>query len=161
MKSSRLIGLGLALAVSLNVSAENIIFVGAMKEDINQSGVAEIGIKSSINEYVFGSASLMWFAHEDNLYDGINLSANVGVGTDIKAYVGAGGFVGQYRYCEYDREIGEEECDYSYTGGLYPELGAQISLYRLRAAAYSRFYKTFDAGNNEYKMFGLYIGYEM
>jgi len=140
---------------------ESIIFVGGLKEDINQSGVAEIGIKENYNDNLYLSGSLMWFSHEDNIYDGFNVSVNMDVGTDVKAYSGVGVFGGQYKACEYNSETNEEECEYSYTGGLYPEIGIQVSFYKIRIAAYSRYYKTFDAGNNEYKMYGLYSGYEL
>ncbi|MCP4257487.1 MAG: hypothetical protein GY774_08160 [Planctomycetes bacterium] len=147
--------------ISISVRAENIAYIGLMKEEINQSGVAEIGIRTDLSENILGSVSLMWFGHEDNVYNGANASVGFTFGSDLKLYAGFGGFVGEYEACTYSNESNENVCESDFTGGLYPEVALQASIYKLRLGAYTRYYRTFDAGNNEYRMFGLYVGYEL
>ena len=149
------------LFLSTIVRGEDIVYAGLMKEEINQSGVAEIGARVNVSEHVLSSFSLMWFAHEDNVYDGVNASIGVALGSDLKLYTGLGGFVGEYEACSIPEDGYEEECESHYTGGLYPELALQMSIYKFRLATYARYYRTFDAGNNEYRMFGIFIGYEL
>ena len=149
------------LLFSTSSWAESVIYAGLLKEDLNQSVVAEIGGKNYFSNYLFYSGSLMLFGHEDNIYEGINFSVNASLGADVKPYMGLGFFLGEYEQCEFDEGTRRERCESDYTGGLYPELGIQFSVYRFRAAIYSRYYKTFDAGNNEYNMIGLLIGLEI
>lgn len=149
--------------ITTNTYADNVVFAGLMKEDINQSGVAEIGIKmpAGDSENLEISWSTMLFAHEDNIYDGFNFSINTTFGTDLRPYLGIGAYAGEYKACETNKKTGEETCEYNYTAGVYPEAGVQLSLDKFRLGFYTRMYKTFDAGNNDYKMFGLYLGYEL
>ena len=149
------------LLISTSAYSEKIVFAGLLKEDINQSGVAEIGIRYSEAGLLYGSGSLMWFVHEDNLYNGINASIGLNYGTDLKLYAGVGGFFGEYEACESVGSDGTKKCDSDYTGGLYPELALQMPISKFRVSAYTRYYRTFDAGNNEYTMIGMFIGYEM
>ena len=104
----------------------------------------------------------MWFKNQDHFhfYDGLYMSEGISIGNYIKAYVALGIFLGKYRACDYSPINGEKDCEDHYTGGLYPEAEIQISIYRYRLGAYSRHYRTFDADNNGYEMYGIYVGYE-
>lgn len=149
------------MMVSSAVPAGDVIYLGAMKEDLNQSFVAEAGIIVDEKERVIKQISLTLFGHEDEVYEGVNGSLSLSFGSDIKFYTGVGAFIGEYQICEYDEDLRDEVCEDDYTGGLYPEIGLMLSVHKFRIGTYGRYYKTFDAGNNEYKMFGVKIGYEM
>ncbi|SHO58275.1 hypothetical protein [Vibrio quintilis] len=133
-------------------------YMGFLKEDINQSGVFELGMKGQVNRFVDANAALMWFGNNDNVYNGFNFGAHLTTGTwPIKAYAGAGLFLGEHDECdEQDTDI----CETDYVAGVYPEVGVELSFFQLNVAAYGRYYKTSDTGKNEYKMFGAYIGYD-
>lgn len=144
---------------SIPAYCEQVAYAGLMKKEGYLSGLAEIGLRGDLSEDYYVSASLMWLEHKNKVYDAANVSLGLDFGTDLKLYAGAGLFAGKYEKCE--KDLSDEVCESSLTGGVYPELALQLSISKLRVAVYTRYYRTFDSGSNEYNMIGIYLGYEM
>ncbi|ASA54543.1 hypothetical protein [Vibrio gazogenes] len=139
-------------------------YMGYLHEDINQSGVFEIGVRVPYSQFTEFNVAAMWFAHDQNLYEGINAGFHLTTGTPVlKGYVGAGLFGGQNKMCDksynnLSNSYDYQNCNSDLTVGVYPEVGVELSISRLKLATYARYYKTANSGKNEYRMYGAYIG---
>ncbi|CAM3804759.1 hypothetical protein VA7868_03610 [Vibrio aerogenes CECT 7868] len=132
-------------------------YFGVLQEELNQSGVIEIGVRGPAYRFVDANAALMWFGDNDTVYNGFNIGAHLTTGTwPIKAYAGAGIFLGEHKDCE---DESSPDCESDYVLGAYPEVGVELSLLQVSVAAYGRHYKTTNGGKNEYRMYGFYVGY--
>lgn len=148
-----------------NATAEKgTYYMGYLHEDINQSGVFELGVRVPTSQFTEFNVAAMWFAHDQNLYEGINAGFHLTTGTPVlKGYMGAGLFSGQNKMC--DKQYNDAsnrydytDCDSDLTIGVYPEVGVEMSLFNLKLATYARYYRTANSGENEYLMYGAYLG---
>ncbi|MDW6004120.1 hypothetical protein [Vibrio mangrovi] len=139
-------------------------YIGYLHEDINQSGVFEVGFRAPYTDFTEFNVAAMWFAHDQNLYEGLNAGFHLTTGTwPLKAYMGAGFFTGEHKQCDKYYNYAQNnydyrDCDSDLSIGVYPEVGVELSFLNLRLASYARYYRTADSGKNEYRMYGAYIG---
>ena len=143
------------------VYAEKVGFLGIMKEHTKSIELAELGWKSDIGSKGYVSGSLMLFGHDDKAFDAANLSFGYTTGNKVKAFSGLGAFIGKHEECGDHNGYSGPVCKYDFTSGVYPELGVQTSIKNIRISAYSRYYFTFDAGNQKYWLYGLNFGYKL
>lgn len=143
------------------VFAEKVGFFGVMKEHEKNIELAEFGWKSDIGRKGYVSGSLMLFGHDSKAFDAANLSFGFRTGKKAHAFVGLGAFIGKHEECGDHNGYSDPVCKYDFTSGVYPEIGLQTAIKNIRISAYSRYYFTFDAGNQKYWLYGLNLGYKM
>lgn len=137
-----------------------VVYLGSLESEFGYGSLNELGMQFISSPNNLGSISIMEFDHKGSTYEGINISASLFIGGNLKAYSGIGGFFAKYDDCEVNFSKSEEECTSVYTYGMYPEVGALLSIQKLTLGAYGRYYKTFKDDSAEYSAYGFKIGYE-
>lgn len=151
----------LILLTKLSHAQTATVYIGSLESDFGYGSLNEVGMQLIASPNNLANVSIMEFDHKGNTYEGINISASLFIGGNLKAYSGIGGFFAKYDDCEMDFSKSEEECTSVYTYGMYPELGVLFSFQKLTLGAYGRYYKTFKDDSREYSAYGFKIGYEI
>jgi len=142
----------------LNTVQADSWYVGVLSDELKEDSTIEIGGSGFVSDHAFGQVSLFRLGSDDKIYTGFNASLSYAIGNPLSVYTGLGFFLGEYEDCEYlnFRKV----CDDSdYAIGLYPEVGALLTIGGVQLGAYARHFAAFSGENST--MYGFRIGVRM
>ena len=139
-----------------NLSNAKGAYLGGLKNDEGKTFIGEYGIYGNYKPDVLLHGSIMTFKLKGEQYDGINVSASRSFGNTFQAYFGLGGLLSIHEGCN---EVDEGFCNTKFTFGVYPEIGLNVFLKNISIGIYGRYYRMNDNEVDEYKVYGLKIGY--